>query len=132
MKRKKIVIEYPLSVKSPTIVWKMIGNADGLQKWMADRVDDDGEAMTFTWGESWSGQDIKVSKLLDRRKFSHIRLKWVPEEAVGEYWEIRITASEDTGTLALLITDFAEAGDEDGLRSLWRDNLYRLHNVSGL
>ena len=132
MGRKKIVVEYPLSVKSPTIVWKMISDAAGLQKWLADRVEEEGETMTFTWGESWSGQDVKVSRLVDRAKFSHIRLRWEAEQSENEYWELRIAVSEVTGTLTLLITDFADDGDEDGLRSLWRDNLSRLHAVSGL
>ena len=130
--RKKVVIEYPLSTRTPKMAWKMIGDAADLQKWVADKVDDHGEALTFTWGESWSGQDVKVSKLVDKRKFSHIRLKWEQEHDDNEYWEMRITESKCTGDLALTITDFADDGDEDGLRTIWRDSLNRLHTASGL
>ena len=38
MAHKKITIEYPLTTKSPNIVWEMISTSSGLQKWMADYV----------------------------------------------------------------------------------------------
>lgn len=132
MERKKVTIEYPLAAKSPAIVWKMISSAAGLQKWMADSVSDNGSTMTFTWGELWSGQDVRVSRVIDRRKFSYIRLKWDADHSDGEYWEMRLEESECTGSLALLITDFADADEEDSLRGLWSGNLDRLHRASGL
>lgn len=132
MERKKVTIEYPLAAKSPAIVWRLISSAAGLQKWMADRVSDDGATMTFTWGELWTGQDVRVSHVIDRRKFSHIRLKWDSDHGEGEYWEMRLEESELTGNLALLITDFADADEEDSLRGLWSGSLNRLHRVSGL
>ena len=132
MERKKVTIEYPLAAKSPAIVWRLISSAAGLQKWMADRVSDDGATMTFTWGELWTGQDERVSHVIDRRKFSHIRLKWDADHGEGEYWEMRLEESELTGNLALLITDFADADEEDSLRGLWSGSLNRLHRVSGL
>jgi hypothetical protein len=45
---------------------------------------------------------------------------------------MRIGKSELTNHLTLLITDFAEDDDADGLRILWESNLDRLHRASGL
>ena len=43
---RKLTIEYPLSTKSPKIVWDMISNAAGLQKWLADKVTEENDTMT--------------------------------------------------------------------------------------
>lgn len=108
--------EYPLSAKSPKIVWDMIGNAAGLQKWLADVVTENGDEWTFTWGHPWTERDTKVSKLLELEKYDHIKLKWdYQEDDPDAYWEMRIEQSELTGNLNLLITDYADAEDIDDL-----------------
>lgn len=38
MSIKKIEIEHQLKSTSRNIVWQLIGTADGLQKWIADKV----------------------------------------------------------------------------------------------
>ena len=131
---QKLTIEYPLSTKSPRIVWDMISNAAGLQKWLADKVTEDDEFMTFTWGHPWTERDTKTSRILEVEKFDHIRLLWDYHEDMPEaYWEMRIGKSDLTGQLHLLITDYAADDDEESdLRGIWDDNLTRLHQVSGL
>lgn len=132
MNRKKVVIEYMLSAKSPVVVWKLIANAAGLQRWLADRVAADGKTMTFTWAAGQPAEDVKVSHVIAIRKNSYIRLKMDVEHCADEYLEMRIEESAQTGGLALVITDFADADEEESLCKLWRGNLYRLHSVSGL
>lgn len=134
MEKQKITIEYPLSVKSPNIIWGLISNAAGLQKWIADYVsEDDDSLMTFTWGEAWTEQDTKISRILEIEKFHYIRLKWVGRsDEVDGYWELRIEKSELTDNLSLVITDFANPDDADYIKDLWNGNLNKLHNVSGL
>ena len=124
--------EYPLSAKSPKIVWEMISNAAGLQKWLADVVKQEGDLLTFTWGHPWTERDTKVSKLLELEKYSHIKMKWDYQEDDPEAdWEMRIEQSELTGHLNLLITDYADPEDIDDLSDLWDANMERLHRVSG-
>ena len=66
-------------------------------------------------------------------KFDHITLKWDEDEEDDEaFWEMRIAQSDLTHHLTLIITDFAEDDDADGLRILWESNLDRLHRASGL
>ena len=132
MKKELLKKEYPLSAKSPKIVWDMISNAAGLQKWLADVVVENGDEMTFTWGHPWTERDTKVSKVLESEKFSHIKLKWdYQEDDPDAYWEMRIEQSELTGNLNLLITDYADHEDIEDLKGLWDANMERLHRVSG-
>ena len=131
---QKITIEYPTSTKSSKIVWDMISNAAGLQKWLADRVTEEDGVLTFTWGQPWTERDTKQSRILEIEKPSHIRMMWdYHEETPEAYWELRIEESHETGYLSLLITDYAADDDEESdLRGIWDDNLERLHRVSGL
>jgi uncharacterized protein YndB with AHSA1/START domain len=130
----KLTLEYPLNTRSPKIVWDMIGNAAGLQKWLADKVIEDDDIMTFTWGNPWTERDTKSSRILDKEKNSHIRMMWDYHEDTPEaIWEMRIEESDTTGELSLCITDYAaDEEEESDLRGIWDDNLERLHRVSGL
>lgn len=132
MGRQKITVEYPLTARSPGIVWGMISTAAGLQKWIADYVTETGDTMTFTWGELWTQRDTKTSRVLEKEKNHYIRMKWDYMEEDYAYWEMRIEKSEVTGHFVLIITDFGPADDLDYLRDLWAGNLERLHRVSGL
>ena len=131
---QKIEIEYPLTTKSPNIVWEQISSAHGLERWLADHVTEENGVFTFIWGEPWTEQDIREAHLIEYVKYDHIRFKWAYDDDQDNelYWEMRIGKSELTHHLNLLITDFAEDDDVDGLRILWESNLERLHRASGL
>ena len=131
---QKIEIEYPLTTKSPNIIWEHISSAHGLRRWLADYVTEKDGVFTFTWGEPWTQQDVREAHLIEYVKYDHIKLKWATDDYEGNdaYWEMRIGKSELTHHLNLLITDFAEDDDIDGLRILWESNLDRLHRASGL
>ena len=130
---QKLTLEYPLSTKSTRLVWDMISNAAGLQKWLADQVVEDEESMTFTWGHPWTERDTKTSRILEKEKMNYIRMLWdYHEDTPDAYWEMKIMESDLTGMLSLLITDFADDDDVDGLKILWESNLDRLHRASGL
>ena len=134
MSKQKIEIEYPLTTKSPNIVWEQISSAHGLERWLADHVTEDDGVFTFTWGEPWTEQDIRKALLIEYVKYDHIKLQWEDDEQEGNdaFWEMRIEKSDLTNHLNLIITDFAEDGDADGLKILWESNLDRLHRASGL
>ncbi len=132
MTKQRIDIEYPLTTKSPNIIWDQISSAHGLERWFADHVEENEGVFTFTWGEPWTEQDIRTAKMIEYEKYDHIRLKWDTDEDEEDYWEMRIEKSDLTHYLNLLITDFAEDDDVDGLKILWESNLDRLHRASGL
>ena len=122
-----------MTTKSPSIVWEQISSAHGLERWLADRVTQEEDVFTFTWGEPWSEHDIRQAQLIEFVKFDRIKLKWDDDEDDDDtYWEMRIAKSELTNNLTLLITDFADDDDADGLKILWESNLDRLHRASGL
>ena len=84
-------------------------------------------------GEPWTEQDIRKAQLIEYVKYDHIKLKWdYDNDDDDSYWEMRITKSEVTHLLTLLITDFADDEDTDALNILWESNLDRLHRASGL
>lgn len=133
MGREKITVEYPLSARTPGIVWNLISTVAGLQKWIANYVTEQPDGtLSFTWGEAWTEQDTKSACVLEKKKNKFIRLKWDYIEEDYAYWEMRIEKSEISGHFTLVITDFAYADDLDYLRDLWNANLERLHRVSGL
>jgi uncharacterized protein YndB with AHSA1/START domain len=131
MGKQKIDIEYPLAIKSPALIWEQISSAHGLERWFADHVNEQDGVFTFTWGEPWTEQDVREAHVLESATNDHIRLKW-DEEDDDTYFEMRIAKSELTHQLNLLITDFADDDDVDGLKVLWESMLDRLHRASGL
>ena len=135
MGKQRIDIEYPLTTKSYNIAWEQISTAHGLERWLADKVEENNGQFTFIWGEPWTQQDVRKAQLIEYVKYDHIRLKWEEDEAEGDmdsFWELRVVKSELTKELTLLITDFAENDEADSLRILWESNLDRLHRASGL
>ena len=131
MGKQKIDIEYPLAIKSPALIWEQISSAHGLERWFADHVNEEDGMFTFTWGEPWTEQDVREAHVLESVVNDHIRLKW-DEEDDDTYFEMRIAKSDLTHQLNLLITDFADDDDVDGLKILWESMLDRLHRASGL
>ena len=131
MGKQKIDIEYPLAIKSPALIWEQISSAHGLERWFADHVNEEDGIFTFTWGEPWTEQDVREAHVLESVVNDHIRMKW-DEEDDDTYFEMRIAKSDLTHQLNLLITDFAEDDDVDGLKILWESMLDRLHMASGL
>ena len=131
MGKQKIDIEYPLAIKSPALIWEQISSAHGLERWFADHVNEEDGMFTFTWGEPWTEQDIRKAHVLESVVNDHIRMKW-DEEYDDTYFEMRIAKSDLTHQLNLLITDFADDDDVDGLKILWESMLDRLHRASGL
>ena len=131
MGKQKIDIEYPLAIKSPALIWEQISSAHGLERWFADHVNEEDGMFTFTWGEPWTEQDMREAHVLESVVNDHIRMKW-DEEDDDSYFEMRIAKSDLTHQLNLLITDFADDDDVDGLKILWESMLDRLHRASGL
>jgi uncharacterized protein YndB with AHSA1/START domain len=133
MHKQRLEIEYPLTAKSPNIVWEQISTAHGLGRWLADRVEEnENEVLSLTWGEPWAEHHTLEAQIVDRQKNSHIRMRWVDEDDPDAFWEMRIGQSELTGELCLCVVDYAEQEDIDDLRGLWDGNMERLHQASGL
>ena len=132
MGKKRITIEHPLLSKSESIIWNVISTPEGLAKWLADEVDQEGNTLIFTWGHTYSHHEIKRADITNCVRMKYIRMKLQNDDDPEAYLEMRIHRSDLTGTFILEITDFAAEDDVDSLHDLWDDNLKRLHHSTGL
>lgn len=132
MKKRQITIEHELKSNSENIIWRFISTPEGLSKWLADEVTQEGETMTFTWGELWSHHEIRTATLLEVVFHELVKLRWDDDEDPEAYMELKVGKSDVTNEFMLTITDFAEEEDVEAMRDLWEDNLVRLRRTSGL
>ena len=133
MTKQRIDIEYPLTTKSPNIIWEQISSAHGLERWLADHVEEMGnDVISLTWGEVWTDHHTLEAKIVERDHNSHIKLQWVNEEDPEAFWQMRIGKSEITDELCLYVEDFALPEDIEDLHDLWDGNMERLHQASGI
>ena len=102
--KKKIRIEYPLNPSSGSIIWATISTPSGLQRWFADKVS---------------------------RTESFIRFHWADEDT-KTFFELKMNYNELTSDYLLEVTDFADPGEEEDVRSLWDSQIEVLRRVCGL
>ena len=119
MDKQRLCIEHELTSNSTAIIWDLISTDSGLARWMADSVTQEGERLTFVWGELWSHHE-------------YIRISWDDEEGPDNFFELRMDKSHITNDYMLTITDFAWDDEMDSLHSIWTDNLARLRNTCGI
>ena len=131
-KKKRIILEYELNATSPSIIWRVISEASGLERWFADEVERKDSSLKFTWGTSYMNKDERNATIVKEQKEKLIRFKWDGDEDPEAYCEMKIEIGEITNDCVLVITDFAEADDLDSLRELWDDNMESLHQATGL
>ena len=112
--KTKVVLEYVLSSQSVPMIWETIATAPGLTSWFADNVRADGKNFHFTWGK----HESRVAELINCRQNTYVRFHWLDDEP-GTFFEIRIAKNDLTSNYSLEITDFADSGAEDEVRSLW-------------
>ena len=131
MRKQRLDLEYPLTVRKPDLLWQMMSTDHGLERWLADRVVEEDGVLQLTWGSPYGEHHTLSANIIERQKNNHIRLQWVDEEEPDAFWEMRIGKSELTGDLCLYVVDYALAEDLDDLHDLWDGNLDRLHQSSG-
>mgnify|MGYP000861986856 CR=1 FL=1 len=132
MDKQRLCIEHELISNSAAIIWNLISTDAGLARWMADSVRQDGEQLTFVWGEIWSNHEVRTATIVDCVKNQYIKVCWDDEEGPDNYFELRMDKSHITNDYILTITDFAWDDEMDSLRSIWNDNLARLRNTCGI
>ena len=131
MEKQKVTIEYELKSNSRSIIWRLIGTADGLGRWLADDVQQDGDALTFRWGEEWSHHQVKHAHVIDVQKEKSFTFHWDDEDEEYDV-ELRMEKNDLTDDYILIITDYTEADDVESLRDLWDSDLERLHRNTGV
>jgi hypothetical protein len=128
MEKVKIHLEYPLNGTSRNIIWGAISTPTGLEGWFADKVKPEGKFLTFHWGKT----EARTAEIIASRSYSFIRLHWVDEPNLRNYFEIKMNYDELTDSYTLEITDFADPDDVDGLKELWNSEVEALCRNNGM
>jgi hypothetical protein len=64
MNKQRLELEYVLRSNSENIIWNTISTASGLQKWIADEVTENGDKLTFTWGDIYKHHETRTATIL--------------------------------------------------------------------
>ena len=121
----KIELEYILRC-SPSVLYPFLIEPSGLSEWFCDNVNTRGGFHTFIWNKD-SEQQAKVT---GSKENVYVRYRWL-DNPENTYFELRIQVDDITGETALMITDFAEDGDQDETRLSWDSAIQKLHRVIG-
>lgn len=132
MTLQKLEIEQALKSKAPAIIWNLISTADGMTRWLADTVTQEGDMLTFHWGHEWDHNEQRTAHITYKKKQHAIRFVWMDETAPEFYVELKMQRSDITNDFVLSITDFAEDGDMEWLQSIWERNFKRLERTGVL
>lgn len=123
--QKKVELEYILRC-SPSVLYSFLTEPSGLSEWFCDNVNVRGGMYTFIWNKD----SEQKAKLTGSRENVYARYRWA-ESPDNIFFEFRIQVDDITGETALMITDFAEDGDEDEIRLSWDSAIQKLHRVIG-
>ncbi len=121
----KIQLEYPMNC-SPAVLYNRLSTASGLTEWFADDVRVKGKIYTFVWDKS-----EQVAEMTQNKDSKFVRFSWVEDDDEETYFEFRINKDDLTGDVSLMITDFAEEGEEDEAADLWNTQITDLKRVLG-
>ena len=125
MEKTKIELEYIVNT-SPTILFNCLSTPSGLSEWFANDVNIKNDMYTFFWDRS-----EESAKLLNIRKGESVKFQWEDDEDEDYYFEMAIRIDPLTKEAALIITDFAEEGEEDEISMMWDNNVSSLKQAIG-
>ena len=125
--RLKYELEYTLNC-SPKVLFSRLSTPEGLCEWFADNVNVDGDIFTFFWNKAES-----KARLIAIKENKLVRFEWLDsDEPSTDYFEFRINIEELSGSLALIITDFAEPEEKDDAIFLWDSQITDLKRTLGM
>lgn len=127
-KKKKIVkVEFEFPIRcSARLLFQMISTPTGLSDWFAEKVENIGDLYIFHWGD-----DSEKAEMTDAEDCEFVRFEWAEDGHVGEYFELHIKVDELTNDVALMVTDFCEAGEEEEIKLLWETQVNELMHSIG-
>ena len=132
MRKKKVTIERALRSRSESIIWKLISTPDGLSRWIAEEVKQDGNTLIFTWGKPGQVHETRCADILEVVRNSSIKFRWEDEEDSDAFTEIEMFKLGVTDEFALSISDFCDSDDIEGTVYMWNHDLDRLQHKTGV
>ena len=125
--RLKYELEYALNC-SPKVLFSRLSTPEGLCEWFADDVYVEDDIFTFYWSKSES-----KARLIALKENKFVRFEWLDNHDVeSNYFEFRINIEELSGSLALIITDFAEPEEKEDAIYLWDTQVTDLKRLLGI
>ncbi|MFY7732381.1 MAG: START-like domain-containing protein [Bacteroidia bacterium] len=124
MARKQVIIEFPIKA-SPALLFNYISTPSGLSQWFCNDVD----IRNNTYKFKWDGEETSA-ELLKKVNNKSMKFKWMNTEK-DEFLEFDINVDELTDDVALVITDYAEEGDEKNTIQLWESQVHDLKSCIG-
>ena len=125
MDKVRIDLEYIIKT-SPTILFNCLSTPSGLSEWFADDVNIKNDRFTFFWDGS---EETAILKTV--RKSESVKFQWEDDEDEDYFFEMTIRIDDLTKDVALLVTDFAEEGEEDEIQLMWDNNVDNLKKAIG-
>ena len=125
MDKVKLELEYIINT-SPTILFNCLCTPSGLSEWFADDVNIKNDRYTFFWDGSEETAIIKTTK-----KSESVKFQWEDDEGEDYYFEMTIRIDDLTKDVALLITDYAEEGEQEEAKLMWDNNILKLKQAIG-
>jgi uncharacterized protein YndB with AHSA1/START domain len=123
----KYELEYTLNC-SPKVLFSRLSTPEGLCEWFADEVRTDGDVFTF----SWSSSEARA-RLIALKENKLVRIECIDDdEPSSNYFEFRLNVEELSGSLALIITDFAEPEEKEDTIFLWDTQITDLRRLLGV
>ncbi len=118
-------LEYELHTSSK-LLYSMVSTPDGLAKWFADKVDVSGNIFTFKWNDS-----LLKAEMISKKLNEFVRYRWLESEP-EVFFEFKILHQELSGSVALIICDYALPDEKEDSISLWEDSIKKLKRAIGL
>ena len=132
MEKEKLYIERELKSNSPSIIWNIISTPEGLSRWIADKVQLDGDELTLTWKKPDGNNKTMKARVDALSKNRYFRFQWEEETEPEAVIELRMEKSEITNDHFLCITDYALPDELEQLEDLWEEDFARLRQNTGL
>ena len=124
---EKLNLEFVLKT-STKVLFSMLSTPSGLTRWFAEDVNINRDG---TYSFIWEGNE-EIAKRVSEKRDEFIKFKWLEDEESHTYFEFRIHVDAMTNDVALLITDFCEAGEEQETSDLWSKQVQTLRqNIGG-
>jgi len=123
-KKKKIRMEFEVKA-SPAMLFNYISTPSGLSQWFCNDVDIYNNYYKFKWDG-----DENVAEMLKKIPNKSIKFKW-QESKNEEYFEFEIMQDELTDDVALVITDYVDATEEQNTVRLWDNQVHELRTLLG-
>jgi len=125
MDKVRIDLEYIIKT-SPTILFNCLSTPSGLSEWFSDDVNIKDDRYTFFWDGS---EETAILKMV--RKSESVKFQWEDDEGEDYFFEMTIRIDDLTKDVALLVTDFADEGEEDEIQLMWDNNIDKLKKAIG-